>query len=98
MREWLTWKQVLQHVARELTVLAVTMAMKKQKPKHSVVVFQQESQPSEEDIGGQLSHLEQSETPDGRTSMRSVTRQSGDRRLKNSIYLLKKCSHGYRLE
>jgi hypothetical protein len=56
--------------------------------KRSAVVFQQESQLTEGDIlGGQLGHLEESETPDGRTSMRSVTRYSGDRRPKNSIYL-----------
>ena len=56
--------------------------------KRSAVVFQQESQSTGGDIlGGQLGHLEESETPDGRTSMRSVTRNSGDRRPKNSIYL-----------
>jgi hypothetical protein len=56
--------------------------------KRSAVVFRQESQPTEGDIlGGQLGHLEESQTPDGRTSMRSVTRNSGDRRPKNSIYL-----------
>jgi hypothetical protein len=55
--------------------------------KRSAVIFQQESKPSEGDLlGGQLSHLQESETPDGRTSMRSVTRSSGDRRPKNSIY------------
>jgi hypothetical protein len=56
--------------------------------KRSAVAFQQESQSTEGDIlGGQLGHLEESETPDGRTSMRSVTKNSGDRRPKNSIYL-----------
>jgi hypothetical protein len=51
------------------------------------VIFQQESKTSEGDLlGGQLSHLQESETPDGRTSMRSVTRNSGDRRPKNFIY------------
>ena len=56
--------------------------------KRSAVLSQQESKPSEGDIhGGQLAHLEESETPDGRTSMRSVTKNSGDRRPKNSIYL-----------
>jgi hypothetical protein len=56
--------------------------------KRSAVIFQQELQPSEGDLlGGQLSHLEESETPNGRTSMRGVTRNSGDRRPKNSIFL-----------
>jgi hypothetical protein len=55
--------------------------------KRSAVLSQQESKPSEGDIlGAQLGHLQESETSDGRTSMRSVTRNSGDRRPKNSIY------------
>jgi hypothetical protein len=59
-----------------------------QDAKASAVKFQQESQLSEEEkLGEQLSHLEHSETEDGRTSMRSVIRGSGDRRPKNSTYL-----------
>jgi hypothetical protein len=56
--------------------------------KSSAIKFQQEAHLSQEDIlEDQLGHFKDSETADGRTSMRSVTRNSGDRRPKNSVFL-----------